>query len=112
MKSTASTNDDFGGIPAWRVKQLRAKLNEAAERGLNCEDKGDDLQHRAERLLFERSRRNIYQEISKRAKQNRDDVLARRITLAESDRRSKYLNRLLKAVEANLRSRMSKAHAK
>ncbi|WP_425407583.1 winged helix-turn-helix domain-containing protein [Hwanghaeella sp.] len=46
-------------VPAWRVRRLRWMLLEAERRGIDPDDRGEDLKHRALRLRFEGARKAV-----------------------------------------------------
>lgn len=51
--------DPWGGVPAWRIKNLRLALVEAEQRGADPDDDGADLAHRALLRRFARGRRAL-----------------------------------------------------
>jgi hypothetical protein len=52
-------DEAWGGVPAWRIKNLRLALIEAEQRGADPGDEGDGLDHRALRRRFARGRRAL-----------------------------------------------------
>ena len=51
-----SSSEAWGGVPAWRIRNLRIALIDAEQRGADPADTGTDLSHRALRRRFDRGR--------------------------------------------------------
>src|SRR3954470_8150954 len=54
-----SKSEAWGGVPAWRIKNLRIALIDAEQRGADPADSGADLSHRALRRRFGRGRQAL-----------------------------------------------------
>ena len=54
-----SKSEAWGGVPAWRIKNLRIALIDAEQRGADPADSGADLSHRALRRRFDRGRQAL-----------------------------------------------------
>src|SRR5687768_11511192 len=54
-----SKSEGWGGVPAWRIKNLRIALIDAEQRGADPADSGADLSHRALRRRFGRGRQAL-----------------------------------------------------
>jgi hypothetical protein len=54
-----SSSEGWGGVPAWRIRNLRIALIDAEQRGADPADSGTDLSHRALRRRFGRGRQAL-----------------------------------------------------
>jgi hypothetical protein len=54
-----SSREAWGGVPAWRIRNLRIALIDAEQRGADPADTGTDLSHRALRRRFDRGRQAL-----------------------------------------------------
>ena len=54
-----SSSEAWGGVPAWRIRNLRIALIDAEQRGADPADSGADLSHRALRRRFDRGRQAL-----------------------------------------------------
>jgi hypothetical protein len=54
-----SSREAWGGVPAWRIKNLRIALIDAEQRGADPGDSGADFSHRALRRRFDRGRQAL-----------------------------------------------------
>ena len=54
-----SSREAWGGVPAWRIRNLRIALIDAEQRGADPADSGADLSHRALRRRFGRGRQAL-----------------------------------------------------
>jgi hypothetical protein len=54
-----SSREAWGGVPAWRIRNLRIALIDAEQRGADPADSGADLSHRALRRRFDRGRQAL-----------------------------------------------------
>src|SRR3954451_21305939 len=54
-----SKSEAWGGVPAWRIRNLRIALIDAEQRGADPADSGTDLSHRALRRRFGRGRQAL-----------------------------------------------------
>jgi hypothetical protein len=54
-----SNREAWGGVPAWRIRNLRIALIDAEQRGADPADSGADLSHRALRRRFDRGRQAL-----------------------------------------------------
>lgn len=67
--------DGFGSeVPAWRIRRLRMLLIDAEMRGINPDDAGDELVHRALRRRYDTGRRRVDPTVRRHAKWTDDDI--------------------------------------
>ena len=58
-----SSREAWGGVPAWRIRNLRIALIDAEQRGADPADSGSDLSHRALRRRFDRGRQGEHKNV-------------------------------------------------